>query len=283
MKTAALGGLSALLLGTGVQAEDLCVEVYTHRVSGAESAALNAIAKAFEAKGGKWIDDAVPGGSIAPAVSGIVAGDPMGAAKMQSTDLNELYKAGLLARVDPVAADNKCKEKLPDFVWNAITRDGHVYAAPIHGQSEVWLWDNKAVSETLALSEPASCEELFADLDKIKAARGDPLRGRRAGLAAEHPVPEDPRRRGAGRLPGHGLRRSRNRDHVGRVQEGRRDLRPPAPYDDEGGPGLQWNVAVNMVATGQAAMMVMGTGPRANSPPPARPPAGNTAACCPPR
>jgi glucose/mannose transport system substrate-binding protein len=137
-KKAAFGGLVALLLTTSAQAQNLSVEVYTNWVSGGESVALNAIASAFEAKGGTWIDDAVPGDSIAPAVTRIVAGDPMGAAKFATgSDMDELYKAGLLSDIDSVAAEQKWKERLPDFVWNAITRDGHVYAAPINAQSEV--------------------------------------------------------------------------------------------------------------------------------------------------
>lgn len=258
-KKAALGGLVALLLTTSAQAQDLSVEVYTNWVSGGESVALNAIASAFEAKGGTWIDDAVPGDSIAPAVTRIVAGDPMGAAKFATgSDLDELYKAGLLSDIDSVAAQQKWKERLPDFVWNAITRDGHVYAVPINAQSEVWLWYSKAVFKKVGIEEPKTYDELFAAMDKIKAAGVIPLAvgGQDWQLAILFNkvlagVAPDVYRQ----LQTDDYETAIKSDGFKKAAEIFGRLRH---YDDEGSPGRQWNVAVNMVATGRAAMMVMG-------------------------
>jgi glucose/mannose transport system substrate-binding protein len=258
-RKAAFGGLVALLLATSAQAQDLSVEVYTNWVSGGESAALNAIAKAFEAKGGKWIDNAVPGDSIAPAVTRIVAGDPMGAAKFNTgTDLDELYKAGLLSDIDAVAAEQKWQQRVPDFVWKAITRDGHVYAVPINAQSEVWLWYSKPIFAKLGLEEPKTYDELFADLDKIKASGIIPFAvgGQDwqllilfdkilAGVAPDVYLGMQSADYETA-IKSDGLKRAA--EIFGRLRG----------YDDAGSPGRQWNVAVNMVASGQAAMMVMG-------------------------
>jgi glucose/mannose transport system substrate-binding protein len=258
-KKAALGGLVALLLTTSALARDLSVEVYTNWVSGGESVALNAIASAFEAKGGTWVDNAVPGDSLAPAVTRIVAGDPMGAAKFNTgTDLDELYKAGLLSDIDSVAAEQKWQKRLPDFVWNAITRDGHVYAVPINAQSEVWLWYSKPIFAKLGLDEPKTYDELFANLDKIKAAGIIPFAvgGQDwqliilfnkilAGVAPDVYLQMQTADYEAA-IKSDGFKRAA--EIFGRLRA----------YDDEGSPGRQWNVAVNMVATGQAAMMVMG-------------------------
>jgi|UPI0005636351 glucose/mannose transport system substrate-binding protein len=258
-KKAAFGGLVALLLTTSAHAQDLSVEVYTNWVSGGESVALNAIASAFEAKGGTWIDNAVPGDSIAPAVTRIVAGDPMGAAKFNTgTDLDELYKAGLLSDIDSVAAEQKWQQRLPDFVWKAITREGHVYAVPINAQSEVWLWYSKAVFKKAGVEEPATYDELFAALDKIKAAGVIPLAvgGQDWQLAIlfykvlAGVAPDVYRQMQTGdyeaAIKSDGFKKAA--EVFGRLRN----------YDDEGSPGRQWNVAVNMVATGQAGMMVMG-------------------------
>ncbi|SDK32483.1 carbohydrate ABC transporter substrate-binding protein, CUT1 family [Agrobacterium fabrum] len=258
-KKAAFGGLVALLLTTSAQAQDLSVEVYTNWVSGGESVALNAIASAFEAKGGTWIDDAVPGDSIAPAVTRIVAGDPMGAAKFATgSDMDELYKAGLLSDIDSVAAEQKWKERLPDFVWNAITRDGHVYAAPINAQSEVWLWYSKTVFKKVGVEEPKTYDELFAAMDKIKAAGVIPLavggQDWQLGILFNKVL--------AGVAPDV-YRQIQTNDYEAAIKSD--GFKKAAEifgrlrnYDDEGSPGRQWNVAVNMVATGRAAMMVMG-------------------------
>lgn len=258
-KKTAFGVVVALLLTTSAQAQDLSVEVYTNWVSGGESVALNAIASAFEAKGGTWIDDAVPGDSIAPAVTRIVAGDPMGAAKFATgSDMDELYKAGLLSDIDSVAAEQKWKERLPDFVWNAITRDGHVYAVPINAQSEVWLWYSKAVFKKIGIEEPKTYDELFAAMDKIKAAGIIPLAvgGQDWQLAILFNkvlagVAPDVYRQ----IQTNDYEAAIKSDGFKKAAEIFGRLRN---YDDEGSPGRQWNVAVNMVATGRAAMMVMG-------------------------
>ncbi|MBY3217717.1 carbohydrate ABC transporter substrate-binding protein [Rhizobium laguerreae] len=258
-KKAALGCLAALLLTTSAQAEDLSVEVFHNWVSGGESRALNAIASAFEAKGGNWVDFAVPGDSLAPAVTRIVAGDPVGSAKFNTgTDLDELYKAGLLSDIDSVATEQKWQQRLPDFVWKAITRDGHVYAVPINAQSEVWLWYSKPIFAKLRLTEPKTYDELFADLDKIKAAGIIPFAvgGQDwqliilfnkilAGVAPDVYLQMQTADYEAA-IKSDGFKRAA--EIFGRLRA----------YDDEGSPGRQWNVAVNMVATGQAAMMVMG-------------------------
>lgn len=252
-------GLAALSLTTVARAEDLSVEVYSNWVSGGESVALNTIASAFEAKGGKWIDYAVPGDSLAPAVTRIVAGDPMGAAKFSTgTDLDELYKAGLLSNIDQVATEQKWQQRLPDFVWKAITRDGHVYAVPINAQSEVWLWYSKPIFTKLNIDEPKTYDELFADLDKIKAAGVIPIAvGAQdwqltilfykvlAGVAPEiYLLMQTDNYESAFKSDGF----KKAAEIFGRLRA----------YADAGAPGRQWNVAVNMVATGQAAMMVMG-------------------------
>lgn len=256
---ATLAGLVTLLLSTSAFAQDMSVEVYTNWVSGGESAALNAIASAFEAKGGNWIDFAVPGDSNAPAVTRIVAGDPMGAGKFNTgTDLEELYQAGLLSDIDAVATDQKWQERLPDFVWHAITRDGHVYAVPINAQSEVWLWYSKPVFAKVGIEEPKTYDELFAALDKIKAAGIIPIavggQDWQLGILFYKVL--------AGVAPDVYLQMQTddyeaaiNSDGFKKAAEVFGRLRD---YDDEGSPGRQWNVAVNMVATGQAAMMVMG-------------------------
>ena len=148
--------------------------------------------------------------------------------------------------------------EVPDFMWNAITRDGHVYGAPINAQSEVWLRYNKAVFEKAGVAEPQSYDELFASLDKIKAAGVIPFAV--GGQDWQLNILFLKILAGVARDVYLGLQGA---DHEAAVNsEGFRKaaeifVRLRA-YDDEGSPGRQWNVAVNMVAKGQAAMMVMG-------------------------
>lgn len=256
---AASCGLAALLLATSVQAKDTSVEVVTNWVSGGESAALNAIASAFEAKGGTWIDTAIPGDSTAATITRIVGGKPMGAAKFNTgTDLDELYKAGMLSDIDSVAKEQKWKDRIPAFVWDAITRDGHVYAAPINSQSEVWLWYSKEVFKKAGVEEPKTYDELFADLDKIKAAGFIPVAVTTqdfflglmfykivAGVAPDVYIQMETGDYQAA-LKSAGFKRAA--EIFGRLRQ----------YSDAGSAGRQWNVAVNLVVSGQAGIVVMG-------------------------
>ncbi|CAM5604990.1 Carbohydrate ABC transporter substrate-binding protein OS=Stutzerimonas stutzeri OX=316 GN=CXK95_18460 PE=3 SV=1 [Stutzerimonas stutzeri] len=52
-----------------------------------------------------------------------------------------------------------------------------------------------------------------------------------------------------------------------------------AAYIDADAAGREWNRATGMVIDGKAGMQIMGYGPRASSPPPARWPARTTSAC----
>jgi glucose/mannose transport system substrate-binding protein len=82
----------------------------------------------------------------------------------------------LLRDLDDVAAANKWKETLPKPVLDAITRNGHIYAAPINIHGQNWLWYSKPAFEKAGITEPpANFDDLFADLDKLKAAGLVPL------------------------------------------------------------------------------------------------------------
>ena len=107
----------------------------------------------------------------------VLGGDPPGSAKFNTGyPMDQLNQAGLLDNVDDVAAAQDWKAKLPGFIWDAITRDGHVVAVPINLQSHMFMWYSKEVLEKSGVAgEPQSYDELFAALDKIKAAGFIPL------------------------------------------------------------------------------------------------------------
>lgn len=256
-----LAAVSTLMLTTAALAQDdLKIEVMTNWTSGGESAALNAIASAYEAKGGTWVDNAAAGNETAAITTRIVGGDPMGSAKFNTgTDLDELYQAGLLSDVTSVAEAQHWGDRIPSFVWDAIRRDGKVYAAPINSQSEVWLWYSTEVFKKAGIEkEPTTYDELFADFDKIKAAGLVPFAvpGQSnwlsiifykvlAGVAPDVFL----------QLQGDDYEVALNSDGFKRAAEIFHRLRD---YDDEGSTGRDWNVAVNMVVSNQAGMVIMG-------------------------
>jgi glucose/mannose transport system substrate-binding protein len=161
----------------GALAGPLDLEVIHNWTSGGERNALDTIASAYEAAGGTWIDTATADSQVAVTTTRVMGGDPPGSAKFNTGyPMDQLYQAGLLDNVDDVAAAQDWKSKLPAFIWEAITRDGHVVAVPINLQSHMFLWYSKEVLEKSGVTgEPQSYDELFAALDKIKAAGFIPL------------------------------------------------------------------------------------------------------------
>lgn len=175
----AMTAVAALLsLGAvSASAGPLDLEVIHNWTSGGERNALDTIANAYEAAGGTWIDTATADSQVAVTTTRVLGNDPPGSAKFNTGyPMDQLYQAGLLDNVDEVAAAQDWKAHLPAFIWEAITRDGHVVAVPINLQSHMFMWYSKEVLEKSGVtSEPTSYDELFVALDKIAAAGFIPL------------------------------------------------------------------------------------------------------------
>ena len=166
--------LSAVLAG-GARAADI-VHWWT---SPGETAAMHALADAYRATGGQWRDLAVVASEQARAVvqERIKAGNPPMAAQFNpSRSFIQLAREGRLQPLDDVAARGRWADVLPAAVLDAVRVDGHVYAAPLSVHMSAWLWSSKAALARAGVrQEPRSVEELFATLDKLRAAGLVPL------------------------------------------------------------------------------------------------------------
>lgn len=165
--------------GAAIAQDGPHAEVIHWWTSGGESAAVKTFAESFSKAGGVWVDAAIAGGdnARAAAVNRMIGGNPPAAVQFNiGKQFDDLVDQGLLRNLDDIAAANKWKETLPKPVLDSITRNGHIYAAPIdiHGQN--WMWYSKPAFEKAGITNPpASFDELFADLDKLKAAGIVPL------------------------------------------------------------------------------------------------------------
>lgn len=140
--------------------------------SGAEAKAAHAIADAFEKRGGKWIDSAVVGGPAAraAALNRIAGGNPPTAMQWTSVlTLRDLASQGVLADLDKAATDGKWKDVLPPLLYDRISFEGHVIAAPLNIQASNMMFYNKKIFSDLGLQPPKTWDEFFAVADKIKA------------------------------------------------------------------------------------------------------------------
>jgi glucose/mannose transport system substrate-binding protein len=176
-----LGATAIIGLTVGsAYADGKKAEVLHWWTSGGESAAVRELANAFNAAGGQWVDTAIAGsGSVARPIglNRIIGGNPPSAMQFNTgTQMNDLADQGLLRSLDDLAQQQNWKSVLtPDF-YNAIQYKGHIYAAPINDHGYNWIFYSKPVLEKAGVtSEPKTWDEMFSDLDKVKASGAIPI------------------------------------------------------------------------------------------------------------
>jgi glucose/mannose transport system substrate-binding protein len=267
----ALGMLSARLTTIAV---GLLVSVLAHAAppraevihwwtSGGESAAVRRLADAYRSAGGEWVDTAVAGSEQARAVaiSRVVGGDPPTAALFNtSKQFHDLVEQGSLATVDAVAIRDGWDKLLPEPILAAIRIKGHYYAAPVSIHMPTWIWYSKAAFRQAGLTaEPATIDELFQDLDRLKAAGLIPL------AHGGQPWQENILFRAMlANVGGRDLYLSilRERDpRALRSDDFKKVLltfKRLRAYVDVASPGRNWNDATALLITGKAGIQIMG-------------------------
>lgn len=255
---------TALMAAGSAHAQDNNAEVMHWWVSGGESAAVKELAGAFQAAGGVWTDNAIGGGEIAIAtiVSRIAGGNPPTAAQMPlGKQIDDLVLSELLAPLDEVGDEAGFWDNIPEIFTTALTyEDGHKYALPINSHGHNWVWYNKAVLEAAGAKEPVTWDDMFAALDAIKAK----------GEAVPLAVGAQPWQLGQTFLsvlltkqgPELYYQVTRDLDVEAVRSDAFRDavetFRRLQDYSDEGATNREWNVAANMVISGQAGFQFMG-------------------------
>ncbi len=174
---AALACVLALCAAGGASAAAAAApraEVLHWWTSSSESAAVRQFADAYRAAGGAWADTAIAGAdqARAVAVNRIVGGNPPTAAQFNTTrQFRDLIDQGVLNNVDDIAAREHWDQLMPQPVLDVIKVQGHYYALPVDLHMSTWIWYSRAAFSKAGINkEPATPEELFAALDKLKAA-----------------------------------------------------------------------------------------------------------------
>jgi len=260
---------SCAMLGTQAQAQSkpavppLKAEVIHWWTSGGESAAAKALADAYGAAGGQWVDTAVALGEQARsvAINRIVGGNPPTAAQFNtSKQFLDVVDQGLLNNIDEAAAAGHWDQVLPETVLNVIKVKGHFYAAPVNIHMPTWIWTSKAAFKKAGIAaEPKSMDELFAALDKLKAAGlvglahgGQPWQDNTVFAAVLSNV-------GGRDLY---LKVMRDRDAKAIMSPEFKHVlltfKRLQSYVEKGSPGRNWNDATAMLITGKAGVQIMG-------------------------
>src|SRR5262245_12620380 len=252
-----------LLAGAFAQAAGLRAEVLHWWTSGGESVAVRRLAEAYRGAGGEWVDSAIAGSEQARAIaiSRVVGGNPPTAALFNtSKQFLDLVDAGSLANVDSVALRDGWERLFPQPILTAIRIRGHYYAAPVNIHMPTWIWYSKAAFRKAGLtSEPRTIDELFAALDRLKAAKLIPL------AHGGQPWQENILFRAMlANVGGRDLYLKVVRDRDPRAigsAEFRKVLltfKRLRAYVDAAAPGRNWNDATALVISGKAGVQVMG-------------------------
>ncbi|MBI3727164.1 MAG: carbohydrate ABC transporter substrate-binding protein [Burkholderiales bacterium] len=259
----------ALLLGSllaasmSAHAAGPKAEVMHWWTSGGESAAVAKFAEAYRAVGGVWTDTAIAGGDQARsvAINRMVGGNPPTAAQFNiSRQFQDVVEQDMLNNVDDVAAKENWDKTLPEPIRNVLKIKGHYYAVPVNIHMPTWIWYSKAAFKKAGIDkEPATPDEMFAALDKLKAAGLIPLA--HGGQAWQETIVFMAMLANVG---GKDLYLSVIRDHnvaamnseaFRKVLMSFKRLRA---YVDTASPGRNWNDTTALLIKGTAGMQIMG-------------------------
>ncbi len=238
-------------------------EVIHWWTSGGESAAVKTLADAYRAAGGQWVDMAVALGEQARAVAinRIIGGNPPTAAQFNtSKQFLDIVEQGLLNNIDEVALRDGWDKFLPETVLNVVKVKGHYYAVPVNIHMPAWIWYSKAAFKKAGIAaEPRSMDELFAALDKLKAAGLVALAHGGQSWQDNTVFTAVLANQGGRELY---LKVLRDRDPVAIQSEAFRSVllsfKRLQGYVDKGSPGRNWNDATAMLISGKAGVQVMG-------------------------
>lgn len=263
IKSLLAGTALAAASATMAVADGVKLEVTHWWTSGGEAAAVSKFADAWNATGNTWVDGAIAGsgGTARPIIiSRILGGDPMAATQLNhGRQAEELIEAGLLLDLTDVAEAGGWADLVnPSSLLDACTLDGRIYCVPVNIHSAQWIWLSHAAYEKAGLAVPANWNEFVASASALKDAGTLPLAMGQQGWqqniafgAITLAV--------AGLDAWKGVNVDKNAD-VARGPEYKaafeavaaaRSLAAESNVQD-------WNLATNLVITGQAGAQIMG-------------------------
>ncbi|MFK7855941.1 MAG: ABC transporter substrate-binding protein [Granulosicoccus sp.] len=172
-------GALAMAFGGASQAVDL--EVTHWWTSGGEAAAVSEFAKAFnENTEHNWVDGAIAGGggTARPVmISRIIGGDPMGATQFNhGRQTEELIEAGLMLDLTDVAEAGGWKDIVhPTSLLDSCTYEGRIYCVPVNIHSWQWIWLSHKAFADAGVDVPKNWDEFVAAAPALEKAGKVPL------------------------------------------------------------------------------------------------------------
>lgn len=253
----------ALLPAVAVAQEKPKIEGIHHWVSESEVNALKVITDKLASKGYTWQDSAVGGLSGGNALQALrtrlAAGNPPATMQFLGFEGLDWANEGVLRSLNDLYTKNGWDKALAPQLLSFVKNNDDFISVPINMHRQNWVWANKAVFDKAGLSEPKSWDELIAYGDKLKAAGVVPL------AMGDEPWQilevfeaivvdvngPDFYKKAVIDLDEEALASDQMADAFDK-------LRKVRGLVDDGFTGRDWAVATGMVASGKAAMQVMG-------------------------
>ncbi|MEN9384304.1 MAG: hypothetical protein RL323_1447 [Pseudomonadota bacterium] len=260
LKKVALAAFASVGFVGGAMAQK--AEVIHWWTAGGEAAAIKELADMYTKAGGTWVDTPIAGGGGAQArtvtANRTMGGDPPTAAQYNyGKQYEEIIKEGLLNDMSDVAAKGNWDKILPEKIKNAVKVNGKYFAVPVNLHNENWVWYNKAVLAKAGVTQnPTTLDDVFAAMDKLKAAGVTPLafggQGWQEGITFRSVLLAT----GGADLY---VKTFKGRDASSpQFRKALESFKKLKAYTDPGSPGRDWNLATNMVIEGKAGFQFMG-------------------------
>jgi glucose/mannose transport system substrate-binding protein len=171
---------AGLSLATQAGAADVKeVQMLHWWTSGGEAAALNVLKQDLAKQGYAWKDVPVSGGGGDAAMTALkamaAAGNYPTASQMLGYTVLDYAQAGKLGDISDTAKKEGWDKVVPAPLQKFTVYNGKWVAVPVNIHSVNWLWISKPVLDKIGGTEPKTMDELFALLDKAKAAGVTPL------------------------------------------------------------------------------------------------------------
>jgi glucose/mannose transport system substrate-binding protein len=259
-----IGGVAALaMMASAAFAEDK-VDVVHWWTSGGEAAALNVLKENLEKQGVTWNDVPIAGGAGAQAMTAlramVTAGNVPTAVQMLGFDITDWAEQGVLGDLSELGTKENWDAVVPAALQKFAKYDGKWIAAPVNVHSVNWIWVNKAAADKIGMSEaPKTMDELFAALDKAKAAGLIPLA--QGGQPWQEATMFDSiviSTNGLDFYKKAFIDLDDTAINSPEMTKAFQNLVKMASYADPASPGREWNLATAMVVKGDALLQVMG-------------------------
>jgi glucose/mannose transport system substrate-binding protein len=239
------------------------VEGIHHWVSESEVGALKVLTDSLAAKGFTWQDSAVGGLSGANATQALrtrlAAGNPPATMQFLGYEGIEWANEGALRSLNDLYTKSDWAKAIAPAILPFVKAGDDYFSVPINMHRQNWLWVNKKIFDDNGISEPKSWDDVIAAGKKIKAAGGTAfalsdeswqiLEVFEAILTDQNGT--DFYRKAVVDLDPAAL----TGPEMIKAFDTLREVRGLV---DEGFTGRDWAVATGMVASGKAAMQVMG-------------------------